>query len=683
MKGLARNIELGPLSQSEVRLLLERDVNGRVLPDRLVEDVTAYSRGNPLHVHSLQSELQRVDMDASGAPGGFHLELPRPVQELIVEEFPLLSPQQQSLIVHASVVGERFSTWALSVASGIPEREVEAECETLSDAPAILVKVEMEELPNERKVQTYEFRHAAYRDAIGARVEPSLRIRRQRALADEIERIYDRKPVEKAEELAWRFEQAQLWAKAIEYLQMGAARARERGKPELALQLLNRARAHVSKLSGRARREAMLFELLLSAAGDTAAALDAPAALQVWQELLSVAANAGQRRRVAVALAAAAGNLAGLNYELSYKMAGWMGQFGGPGNWMAALAAFEEAFLTRVLKGETALDYDAGAKRLSVIRKGLSLAASAPWEARRYYLNVLVKGGAAAGTTTKRRAAAIGSTAEAIFSIAAGRTLLSTGRWYRFRRSCEFFIAAAERNGNELCAYLFQGQIAMLWLECFDYSRVLETLQPRESFAPNRHQYAAQQAAVCVARSHTGLGEHRRALEHAQRIVSQANGLIPLPLRIMLHETVAEAHLGLKSHSAAADEAREILRLAQPLGDHDSEALGWTLLCRCHEAKGEVGSAQADIAAAMALIRGHHLPRRTWRTLAQASRCSRTLGNDSQARDYSAEAAQEIRALAKNIRDPELTRSFVAATEAELNAPPAVLLMRRPSDSAQ
>ncbi len=111
------------LAAADVRLMIEAR-RGSPPPEELVARIHGLTAGNPLFVSELLSliEAERIT-DASITRQGA-LPLPTGVRDAIAARLSLLSPPARELLGVASVIGQRFSTGVLAIASDTPAVEV-------------------------------------------------------------------------------------------------------------------------------------------------------------------------------------------------------------------------------------------------------------------------------------------------------------------------------------------------------------------------------------------------------------------------------------------------------------------------------------------------------------------------------------------------------------------------------
>ncbi|SFW29557.1 ATP-binding protein [Luteibacter sp. UNCMF366Tsu5.1] len=292
---LASEMELGPLLADDVATLIDR--GGLTPVPEVADTMLRRSGGNPLFLSILLDDwkgaAERMPNDGPEATSGEHAAMvPAPIRALVESRIAALDADSRHVLEAASACGETFTPPVVASAAGMSVRRFEEICETLCRDEAFIRRRD--------KVQTargdarvYMFRHALFREALLDRQGP-LRLARIHALiAKELEaQDNDIDDGHLAFNLAVQFSGAQDWAKATRYLEAALLTAKKRFAHQDALSILDQADWVASHLSG-ADREAARLELL-EHRGSIYAAMREPKALQVFAELVDMAARAGR-----------------------------------------------------------------------------------------------------------------------------------------------------------------------------------------------------------------------------------------------------------------------------------------------------------------------------------------------------------------------------------------------------
>ncbi|WP_147201022.1 ATP-binding protein [Pseudonocardia asaccharolytica] len=158
----ATELELGPLSEPETRVLVDR-LAGRRVPDAAVAAVHRLAEGNPFFTEELAAAIR---------PDG-SLEMSRRLYEIVDGRVGALEPGLRAALQSVAVVGTQFTADELADLAGLDEADVPA---TLDAARQVGIIVE--------SAEGYRFRHALYRDALVALLPPHRRRAAHRHTAD-------------------------------------------------------------------------------------------------------------------------------------------------------------------------------------------------------------------------------------------------------------------------------------------------------------------------------------------------------------------------------------------------------------------------------------------------------------------------------------------------------------------
>ncbi len=145
-------LELQPLQRPELTVLIDTALEGVAqLPHETRATVLRLSEGNPFFAE----ELLKSAVDRSRAGSGTH-PLPTTIRAAVVERLRPLETRERDVLVHASVIGRRFSVELLRATL-----DQSAEQILLALRRARELQLIIEETP-----ETFSFRHALTREAI-------------------------------------------------------------------------------------------------------------------------------------------------------------------------------------------------------------------------------------------------------------------------------------------------------------------------------------------------------------------------------------------------------------------------------------------------------------------------------------------------------------------------------------
>jgi len=150
-------LTLEPLGDNDVDRLLHAALNDvdRVLPPAALAQIRELSEGRPLFAEELlRGALERRDRHGSS------VAVPASIRVTVRERFASLPQRDRDVLLHAAVVGKRFSARFVAHLTGVPPVEVYAALRRARDLQLIV-----EEAHDERG-DSFAFRHALTREAV-------------------------------------------------------------------------------------------------------------------------------------------------------------------------------------------------------------------------------------------------------------------------------------------------------------------------------------------------------------------------------------------------------------------------------------------------------------------------------------------------------------------------------------
>jgi DNA-binding winged helix-turn-helix (wHTH) protein len=631
-KSLCREIQLGPLDMESVRGFLASEFPGNPLPDSLVHAIAEYSGGNPLFLGSIAARLRDTGQVrrqnglwvVADAETEWTLGASEHVQELILSQAEILSSAERKLLEAASVAGTAFSVWSVAALLRDAPENVQARCEALATGHGWLRFTGAETLPGGEITSLFEFKHALYREAIYRQAGRGLRTTLQQRLAEAIEALYGEDAGVRAAELAWRYEECRLWSKAVHYLQLVAERAMHRCAPREAAAFLKRASRLAAEIPDPESRQKAQFEALRRLAQARFGAGQLAEGLDATDKLAGLATAAERWEVAAKAMLAASDSLAFIDYRRALAAAGRASELSDKAGHrlLRAQAVLEKSYVTLVLQRWNSEDLERASDAMSYIRQNCPPAEAAWHESRYASLRLLAsdyEGAYGAALSAQKAAERHGDFVTAENAGRVSRSaLLSAGRWGEFLRECETSIARHERNDNEAWAQRSRAQLAMLYLECFDFRRVLAVCDSERRFAKSGA-FAMEKLAARTAAAYAGLGEFELALETVAKGLGIGGGMSHLGHRFMFQCAAVEANLGKGNYDAALHWVEEMLHFVLSTGERTYQALGWYWLARTNQVRGDPVSARAAIDSGLAIVEQGNVPLAAWRVYKQAS----------------------------------------------------------------
>jgi predicted ATPase/DNA-binding winged helix-turn-helix (wHTH) protein len=305
---LCRKINLLPLGEADVEDYLDARSPASPPPQGLSALVHRHSEGNPLFmVAALEHMAKRNLLTRENGRWQLRvpleqieLEVPDDLRHMSEAQLERLSAPERNALELASIAGASFSTNVISAAAGIDSCCLEDLYEQLSRRHQIVRWAGTQFLSDGCVTERYQFVHALYRQVLYDRQLPGRRARLHRLIGERLEARCAQRMEEVVPELAYHFEQAADWPRAIVYLQRAAEIAGRRHAHLQADSMLTRALELVSNLpeATQARTE---LQLVTTLAAHRVAALDMRA-METLETLAALAADYGLIDRRARAL---------------------------------------------------------------------------------------------------------------------------------------------------------------------------------------------------------------------------------------------------------------------------------------------------------------------------------------------------------------------------------------------
>jgi len=251
MRQLAAEVALGPLTQSAVRELLNRELAQEKLPQGLPGFVHQHSEGNPLFAIAIVEHLiarrflvrQQRDGALEWQPAGpieeMEAEVPDRVAQMIELEIESLSADEQRVLGAGSVMGIAFPAWAVAAALDEDQAAIEEACAGLARRVHFVERGGQDELPDGTRSEFYVFVHGLYREVLYRRQAATRRAEWHKHIADRLGVMFRGREWAVAREVAMHREAAGEWAAAAEALRHAARHANASGARDEAAALLD------------------------------------------------------------------------------------------------------------------------------------------------------------------------------------------------------------------------------------------------------------------------------------------------------------------------------------------------------------------------------------------------------------------------------------------------------------
>jgi len=269
VRRLCEDIALAFLRETHVAAYLAQRFGGHAFPPELARAVHRRTDGNPLFMVRVVDELVALHV-LEAEDGRWRLRkplgeiarvAPESLRLLVEKQIARLEPEAQRLLEVASVLGNEFTV--ASVAAGLAKDSLAVEecCDELARQGQFLVASPLFARPDGTQVARYRFSHDLYRSVLTERVSAAGRLRLHRRVGEWIEHTYGAQVAAMAGPLAWHFQEASDYRRAIRYLVLAAENAARRFAYADAIGVLQRARSLVHHLAADARGD-LEIELL-------------------------------------------------------------------------------------------------------------------------------------------------------------------------------------------------------------------------------------------------------------------------------------------------------------------------------------------------------------------------------------------------------------------------------------
>jgi DNA-binding winged helix-turn-helix (wHTH) protein len=682
---LCREIALIRLSEAEVEEYLAIQSPAGRPPPGLSALVHRHSEGNPLFMVAALEHMAKRNL-LTRVDGRWQLrvpleqiefEVPEDLRHMIEAQLEPLSAQEQSALELASIAGVAFSPGVISAAAQFDSHSVEDLYEELSRRHHIVKWTGTLSLPDGTMTERYEFVHALYRHVLYDRQLPGRRARLHRQIGERLAALYAKRMDEVVPELAYHFEQAADWPRAVDYLQQAAQIAGRRYAHRQADAILARALELVSHLSG-AQRAQTEPQLLVALAAHRAAAFDMRA-IETYETLVARAADYGLTDVQARALLDLSYFLSLMSAERGLEAAQRAQRLSaeqGPAmrTRTRAICAFrrlsvsgwnpQDALefrtgLAELHKGQDSAVLDFGQMEGSHIR----FLSGEYREARRLAIEIRAKW-LEPGTNPNLRIEYYRSDALARLP------LVFLGEWGAALEEFAAAMAEARKNVNENNILWLQVHQAWLHLHALDFGGVLEICRSALALlrdpalrAPPPPQQ--RRALICSGSASAAVGDYARALEDLSAAASEMDRqtvFLDWYWRMPLAAGLTELWLATGDRVRARLEAERFLDRALATEERTWQGLAWEINARVALANRNEARARDCIARGVSTVHGFEVPLAAWRVHATAAHIEEESGNLESARKHLDLSRATIMQLANSMKQQEpLRKIFLSA----------------------
>jgi DNA-binding winged helix-turn-helix (wHTH) protein/tetratricopeptide (TPR) repeat protein len=257
------DIALAFLSEPHVAAYLAQRFGGHAFPSKLARAVHQSTDGNPLFMVRVVDELVALRVlelegdrwQLRGPVTEIRRAVPESLRALVEQQMNRLSPEAQRVLEAASMLGNEFTIGSVAIGLGARPLAVEERCDALAREGQFLSAAGLFALPDGTNDTRYRFTHSLYPHIIAERVHAGRRLRLHQRVGEWLEHTYGTQAIGIAGSLAWHFEEAGDYQRAIRYLVLAAQNAAARFAYADAIRVLQQARSLTHHLAGHARTQ--------------------------------------------------------------------------------------------------------------------------------------------------------------------------------------------------------------------------------------------------------------------------------------------------------------------------------------------------------------------------------------------------------------------------------------------
>src|SRR3989441_1579148 len=190
------------LDEGDIRALLT-DIAEQDVPDAFVQAISAETDGNPFFIREVvihltdEGKIYQQDGRWAASVSIAEMGIPEGVRQVIGRRLSRLSEAANRLLTAASGFNGPFRVGLAASAAGLDEANALDAIDTALEAQLVQ--------PASGDAESYEFAHALIRHTLYAELSPSRQVRLHRQIAEAMERLYGRRALEHAAELAYQY----------------------------------------------------------------------------------------------------------------------------------------------------------------------------------------------------------------------------------------------------------------------------------------------------------------------------------------------------------------------------------------------------------------------------------------------------------------------------------------------
>ena len=674
---LCTEISLERLEQPAIAEYLATEFPNASLPTGLAELIYRHSGGNALFMVAILQDLVKKGLIAQ-ARGAWTLTkplkdidpgVPETLQQMLDLQFSQLSAEEQRILNSGSVVGERFSVWAIRPTLDIENDRIEEVLEGLAEKQQFVRSAGLQDFPDGSASAHYEFRHSLFRQVLYRRLSSVSRSKLHRRIGEQLRLLFTQDRPELASELALHFEEGHEYEQAIRYLLLTAENAQYRFAHADAITVLHHAVELAHKVGPNIRAEVEIQ--ILERIGDTHYAHgQVVKAAHAYQAEVDRAAQAhltteevSALSRLAYTTSLTDSNRGIAASELAVEVSKGLGDAMLQARTEILAAAFR--LLHDRWRNEDAeicartipITDQLGTKDIQVALEILYPAQALILQGQ--YFLALNAEDKVRSMTGRGLIGNLGAWGKSL-------ALLHSGQFGELLLTLRKLIDAAERNGNQLWICAFSGMEAWLRTLAFDFQgarRLCDTVLPKCTGNPGRTPRAV--ALLSAGDTELGLGNHREAVRCFSEVRRMTNEKFYMYWYWRMRAALGLARSWLESGSIAnaRREADCLLQSALSTADPNMQALAWEMSTRVAIAEKDWVVAEKSLQAALGVLEKQEVPMSAWRVHASAWEFYGSRKAPELAEEHRAQAEEGIQRLADSFAEPEPLRAVFLAAE--------------------
>jgi tetratricopeptide (TPR) repeat protein len=231
---LCDEIALDALTENEVCILLCRRFEPNQFPDEFASLVCKRTDGNPLFTVSLLDFLagsgdivhNGVSWNLGSPPAQMVQKIPDSVRAMIRQKSEVLEPDARLALQYASIEGEEFLSSVVARLLDTDQLNIEEGLVSLAQNHRLIRVLGEEELPDGALVTRYAFAHALYQNVFYEEIVGARRTQLHAIAGEQLLKHHGDLAPRIAGQLAMHFERGRNWVRAVEFLMIAAANAR-------------------------------------------------------------------------------------------------------------------------------------------------------------------------------------------------------------------------------------------------------------------------------------------------------------------------------------------------------------------------------------------------------------------------------------------------------------------------